>query len=460
MDSRRRLTEAFDTVSAWADTHAGPPSDSLPSAADEHVERQFAALADRMRGGGNRSSAQPAYTGYALKPPHAAAVAGHLATVLIDSDGSVTDADVTAADLEEEIVAELASMLGLPDAVGHLTSGATVGNLRALWVAREIHPELGIAHSADTYSAHERMCELLRTPSRSVPVDAAGRMDPDALATELAKERVGTVVVTVGTPTLGAVDPVADIVTLCRDHGVRVHVDAAYGGFFALVSDAHELRDTPTARHLRAVADSDSVVVDAHEHGLHVHGCGAVLFRDTGVGGAARHDARAVDFGSEALRAGDLGLDAERFDTAALWLTLRALPLTPGGLGESLAAALRDARRWRELIDGEAELMLYQEPELDILTYLALTGETRPRLSSVEAASRHILHAGAHTTGHPVHLSTLPVRVLDFLRRHPHSVADQNRTQILRSVLSAPEPESHVDLLHARVAALAATAPR
>jgi glutamate/tyrosine decarboxylase-like PLP-dependent enzyme len=451
MDSRRRLIEAFDTVSAWADAHASHPDASPPVAADERGAR-FAALADRVRG--HRVFPRSAYTGPALKPPHAAAVAGHLATVLIDADRTGSDTDTGTADLAEEVVAELASMLGLPGAVGRLTSGGSAGTFQALWAARESRPELGIAHSADGFSTHERMCDVLRTPSHPVPVDTAGRMDPDALASELAKERVGTVVVTVGTPSLGAVDPVADIVALCREHGVRVHVNAAYGGFFTLATDAAELRGTPAARHLRAIADCDSVVVDAHQHGLHVHDCAAVLFRDPGG------DSRAADLGVEAPCPSGFGVDFGCPDAAALWLALRAVPLTPQGLGEALAAGLRDSRRWRELIDGEAELMLYQEPELDILTYLALTGEIRPRLSSVEAASRHILHAGTHTTGHPVHLSTLPVRVLDFVRRHPHSVADQNRTHVLRSVLTEPGSASPVDLVHARVAALAAAAPR
>jgi glutamate/tyrosine decarboxylase-like PLP-dependent enzyme len=124
-------------------------------------------------------------------------------------------------------------------------------------------------------------------PTRVVPADSAGRMDLDALETVLRAGDVGTVVVTPGTTGLGAVDPVDQVLTLARQHGVRVHVDAAYGGFYTLL--AGELDGLPAAP-WRAVAECDSVVVDPHKHGLQPYGCGAVLFRDPSVGRFYRHD--------------------------------------------------------------------------------------------------------------------------------------------------------------------------
>ncbi|MYS83891.1 aminotransferase class I/II-fold pyridoxal phosphate-dependent enzyme [Embleya scabrispora] len=443
MDTRRRLTEAFDTWSAWADARA---------ADGDRFEPHLADLAARLRGG--RPSPPRAGAGHPVEPPYRAALVGRFAATLVELEGRVCDGDPGTAALADEVVAELAAMFGLPAAYGRLTSGGAMANLEALRVAREAHPERGIAHSADGYAAHERGCDVLRVPAHCVRTDAAGRIDLDALATLLAKERVGTVVVGAGTDTLGAVDPIADILALCRNHDVRVHVDATHGGFFTLLAGAVELRGTPAARHLRAIAGCDSVAVDPHRRGLHPHACGALLTRGTNGSEEAGP--------GQGRRPGETGLDQAPpgATAAALWLTLRALPLTPDGLGELLADRLRSTRRWRDLIDGEPELMLYQEPELDILTYLPLTGEPRPRLSSVATASRHIVKADPPDAEPPVHLSTLRVRVLDFLIRHPRAVADRNDTHILRSTLLGPECVAHVRPAHERLTALAAAAPR
>ena len=79
-------------------------------------------------------------------------------------------------------------------------------------------------------------------------------------------------VATTGTTGLGAVDPVDQIMPLCRRYGVRIHVDAAYGGFFRLIAD--DTTDGVAAAPFAAIADCDSVVLDPHKHGLQPYGCG------------------------------------------------------------------------------------------------------------------------------------------------------------------------------------------
>ena len=94
-------------------------------------------------------------------------------------------------------------------------------------------------------------------------------------------------VATAGTTSLGALDDVAAVADLCAAHGARLHVDAAYGGFFALLADGGSRR---RPRAVPAIARADSVVVDPHKHGLQPYGCGCVLFADPGVAGFFLHD--------------------------------------------------------------------------------------------------------------------------------------------------------------------------
>ncbi|HJU00563.1 MAG TPA: aminotransferase class V-fold PLP-dependent enzyme, partial [Actinomycetes bacterium] len=293
----------------------------------------------------------PRYAGQMLKPPHPVAMAGYLAAMTVNPNNHALDGGPATGAMEKEVVADLAAMFRLPrDSLGHLTSSGTIANLEALWVARQLHPGKAVAHSAEAHYTHARMCEVLGIESVAVPADAAGRMDLDALEQVLASGRVGTVVLTAGTTGLGAVDPVAEAIGLRDRYGCRLHVDAAYGGFFTLLAwdePGAKLLGPDTAARLRAVGDCDSVVVDPHKHGLQPYGCGAVLFRDPAVGRLYRHDSPYTYFTSDELHLGEISLECSRAGAAAgaLWLTLRALPLQAGqGLGPVVAGGLRAAR--------------------------------------------------------------------------------------------------------------------
>src|SRR6476660_350161 len=123
----------------------------------------------------------PRYVGQMLKPPHPAAVIGYLSAMLVNPNNHALDGGPATAALEKDVVAQLAAMFGFPEHLGHLTSSGTIGNLEALFVARQTHPGKGIAHSADAHYTHSRMCHLLGMESTAVPTTADGTMDLHAL---------------------------------------------------------------------------------------------------------------------------------------------------------------------------------------------------------------------------------------------------------------------------------------
>ncbi|MBI5645356.1 MAG: aspartate aminotransferase family protein [Ignavibacteriae bacterium] len=392
----------------------------------------------------------PMYAGQMLKPPHPVALLGYFAAQLVNPNNHALDGGPATGAMEKEVVRDLASLFGYCEHLGHLTSSGTIANLEALWVARSLHPDRAIAFSENAHYTHARMCEVLGVRTVTIPADARGRMDADALQRISLSENIGTVVATIGTTGLGALDPLADILSLGRARGFRVHADAAYGGFFRLLADGSA--PGVDASVYTALHECDSIVVDPHKHGLQPYGCGAVLFRDPSVGRFYKHDSPYTYFTSTELHLGEISLECSRpgAAAAALWLTLRCLPLRSAeGLGPVLRHCRGAALAWADLIRTSAVLYLVTEPDLDIVTFFPATDEHTA--SAVSAASERVFRDGMDAVHRPVYLSLLRVRT-DLLRtRYPHLIADREWTTVLRSVLMKPEHARIVEELHRRV---------
>jgi glutamate/tyrosine decarboxylase-like PLP-dependent enzyme len=452
VDLQRWLSSGVDAIEAWQNGFGPFDRHSSLQVSDEAFAAVFETFTRRLED--NYPFFHPAYAGQMLKPPHPAAVVGYLTAMLVNPNNHALDGGPATARMEKEVVAQLAEMFGFATHLGHLTTSGTIANLEALYVARELHPGQGIAYSAEAHYTHGRMCGVLGAAGTPVEVDGAGRMDLGALDSLLERGQIGTVVATTGTTGLGAIDPVHDVLAIARGHGVRVHVDAAYGGFFTLLAGLPE-RAGLDAAPWRAIAQCDSVVVDPHKHGLQPYGCGAVLFQDPAVGRLYLHESPYTYFTSDEMHLGEISLECSRAGAAAaaLWLTFQLLPLSPDGLGQVLAAGRRAALDWSDLIEDSGRLELYQRPELDIVCYFPAT---RPRgLAAIDSASARMLAEGMADQAEPVFLSTLDVPAGSFARRHPDVQADRDHARILRSVLMKPEAENYVSALHSRIERLA-----
>ena len=450
MDLQVYLKEAVAHIQQWEAGWGAYDRHPSLSVDDDRLEEALAAYLERLEG--NYPFFHPSYAGQMLKPPHPVAVVGYLAAQLINPNNHALDGGPPTAQMEKEAVRALAAMFHLPEeTLGHLTSSGTIANLEALWVARELHPDKAVAFSEEAHYTHGRMSHVLGLDTVKLPIDGRGRLRLDALEDALRTGRIGTVVMTPGTTPLGAVDPIADAVDVCRRYGCRVHIDAAYGGFFALLAwadDASALLSDAVQRHFRAIAECDSVVVDPHKHGLQPYGCGCILFRDPSVGRFYKHDSPYTYFTSDELHLGEISLECSRAGASAgaLWLTLRALPLRADeGLGPILAACRRAAQRWSERMAASEALHAYVAPELDIVTYFP---NPEPGTASVlDAASQRLFERAMHDPDAPIFLSVLRADTTTLQAKLPHLVVDQPNARILRSVLMHPEHEHHVDSL-------------
>jgi glutamate/tyrosine decarboxylase-like PLP-dependent enzyme len=298
------------------------------------------------------------------------------------------------------------------------------------------------------------MAGVLGVDCAVVAADDHGRMDLDALEAVLRAGGVGTVVLTAATTGLGAVDPIHEAIPLCRRHGARVHVDAAYGGFFRLVADGEDVPEGFPAEPFRAIAEADSVVVDPHKHGLQPYGCGAVLFSDPAVGRHYRHDSPYTYFTSADLHLGEISLECSRAGAAAgaLWLTLKALPLASDeGLGPVLAAGLRAARRFHRHLDDADHLAPVLAPETDIVVYAPEADD----LDVLDARSAAVFQQAMDDPEDPVFVGLYRLGADRLRRRFSDLRGDAPAARALRSVLMKPEHEAWAGRLVARLDALA-----
>jgi glutamate/tyrosine decarboxylase-like PLP-dependent enzyme len=411
------------------------------------MEKILEATANRL--GDNYPYFHPLYAGQMLKPPHPVARAAYALAMTINPNNHARDGGRASSQMEIEAVAEIAGMFGWKEFLGHLTSSGTLANLEALWVAGQLAPARRIVGSEQAHYTHKRISAVLRLEYSSISADNQGRMDLESLEAELRKGDVGTVVVTLGTTATGAVDPLDQVLALRQRYGFRVHVDAAYGGYFRLIPEA---LDDPARRAFAAMGEADSIVIDPHKHGLQPYGCGCVLFRDAAVGRFYKHDSPYTYFTSKRLHLGEISLECSRAGAAAvaLWATQQLLPLTPEGefaqgLARGRAAAMGLHRRLRQ--DERFQTPAAGAPELDIVVWM-LNAKTR------ELASDMANRAFRASAQRDLHLALVELPLAWFQPAELEASGLEAETvTCLRSVLMKPEHEAWLDRIWERLSA-------
>jgi glutamate/tyrosine decarboxylase-like PLP-dependent enzyme len=394
----------------------------------------------------------PLYAGQMLKPPHPVARAAYALAMTINPNNHARDGGRASSEMEIEAVAGIARMFGWSEFLGHLTSSGTMANLEALWVAGQLAPGRRVLASEQAHYTHKRISSVLRLEFASVPADRRGRMNLEKLEMELRKGDVGTVVVTLGTTATGAVDPLNDVVTLQKRYGFRIHVDAAYGGYFKLISEA---LDDSARSAFAAIDQADSIVVDPHKHGLQPYGCGCILFRDPAVGRFYKHDSPYTYFTSKQLHLGEISLECSRAGASAvaLWATQKLLPLIPGGefargLAQGRAASLELASRLCES-PKRFQLPAAGPPELDIVVW-KLEAETPETASQL---ARQVFDACATRD---LHLALVELPLAWFgpdAALNPVDSEPSGTVACLRSVLMKPEHLAWMDRIWERFSA-------
>jgi aromatic-L-amino-acid/L-tryptophan decarboxylase len=237
-------------------------------------------------------TSHPRYFGLFNPAPTFAGVLADTLVAAFNPQLAATSHAPAAVAVERHVISFLGDCLGLPGASGTFTSGGAEANLTGLLVALERHfpeaAEHGLAavgekptfyvsgEAHDSFVKAARMTGLGRRAARSVPVGADLRLDVEALRAAVERDRAAgerpfLVVATAGTTAGGIVDPLLAIADVCAEHGLDLHVDAAWAGAAAL---SERLRPV-----LDGIERADSVTVDAHKWLSAPMGAGIFLTR-------------------------------------------------------------------------------------------------------------------------------------------------------------------------------------
>lgn len=406
-------------------------------------------LAERLQD--NYPYQHPLYVGQMLKPPHSIARLAYMLSLWVNPNNHALDGGRATSALEKEAVANIASMFGFEQHLGHLCGGGTMANLEALWVAGTLHPGKTILASEQAHYTHSRISAVLGLEFAKVAVGPGGRMDMAALEEHLIQGNVGTVVVTAGTTSTGSVDSLKDVLKLRDKYQFRIHVDAAYGGYFILAGNL----DEAAAETYALIKEADSVVIDPHKHGYQPYGCGCVLFKDPAVGALYKHDSPYTYFSSADLHLGEISLECSRpgASAAALWATQQMFPLLKGGqfavnIEKCRQAALQMYDKLNSISnsDSSAKFFLPLKPDLDILIYVpmpmsATLKAKMAKASVVSALSRRVFKVAAAKNLH-LALATLPSSLLE---ENMMLDWDQDSVTVLRSCFIKHEHSDWID---------------
>lgn len=199
--------------------------------------------------------------------------------------------------LEHVALRWLAELLGVPASYqGLFSSGGAIANLIALTVARQSAAERmgidaaqqGIAAlpqprlyvTSETHHIIHRAAAVMglgRAAISIIQTDAQLRMDVADLREHIARDRaIGctpiAVIGTAGTTNTGAIDPLPELGRFCRDEGIWLHVDGAYGLLGIIAPEVAPLYGD--------LSFADSLVIDPHKWLNAPIGCGCTFVRD------------------------------------------------------------------------------------------------------------------------------------------------------------------------------------
>lgn len=300
--------------------------------------------------------------------------------------------------------------------ISHLGEYRFVREVEALFETTWVEPVVIVPRTA--HYCWRRSGSLLgfgRDNLRKVAVDDRFRTSPVDLERVLGdcrerRQPVIQIVSVLGTTEFGSVDPVGELANVrdqMMERGIYapIHVDAAYGGYFAtMFRDGDEpsspLPDSESwiAQAFDGLSQADSVTVDPHKAGYIPYGAGSIVIKHGYLKDLVAENApycldreNLTDEDEPRPQLGKFILEGSKPGAvaASVWFSHRLIPLDKNGYGRQLSILCRVARRFDDMTKDWDGIVSLFRPHTNIVCLYA-THESVTTLSELNALNEHL----------------------------------------------------------------------
>src|ERR1700733_4239714 len=203
----------------------------------------------------------PRFWGYITSSAAPIGALGELLAAAVNPNVGAWLLSPMASEIEGQTIRWVAEMLRYPlDCGGLFVSGGNMANFVCFLAARQAKAPLDVRTkgmdgtrlraycSKETHTWIQKAADMAGMGTdaiRWIPVDDEMKIDLAALREQILKDlaagdRPALVVGNAGSVSTGTVDPLPELAVLCREFGLWFHVDGAYGGLAAVLSDGED----------------------------------------------------------------------------------------------------------------------------------------------------------------------------------------------------------------------------
>ncbi len=314
----------------------------------------------------------PRFWGYITSSPAPIGILGDMLASAINANLGGWQLSPMATEMEAQTVRWIAELLGYPSNCGGiLVSGGNMANFLCFLAARVEAAKYNVQAkglnenpngpfrvyaSKETHTWIQKATDLfgLGTDSiRWIKTDQKQRIDLSALREAVKNDRQNgdipmMIVGTAGTVSTGAVDPLPELASYCRENKIWFHVDGAYGAFAALADDVDQA--------IHGLSEADSVAVDPHKWLYAPLEAGCSLVRDPEkLRRAFSYHPPYYHFGEEATNYVDFGMQNSRgFRALKVWLAIQQVGKS--GYQRMISEDIRLTREMFRAVENTPEL--------------------------------------------------------------------------------------------------------